>query len=84
MDEWAKAPDLFDHSTPIGKKLKLISNLFRQEWLNPSSEFGIDQSIKFDAYKLQRFFEHGMKDYCRLIMNIDCDKGKLKGNYIEA
>lgn len=62
----------------------MISNLFRQEWLNPSDEFGIDQSMKFDAYKMKKFFEHGMKDYCRLILDINCDKGNLRGKYMST
>ena len=82
MDQWSSS-DVFSHATPIGKKLKMISNLFRQEWLNPSEEYGIDQSIKFDAYKMKRFFEYCMKDYCRMILNINCDKGNLKGKYVE-
>ena len=81
LAEWALSEDLFNHPTPIGKKLKMISKLFRSEWLEPSEEFGIYQADKFNAKGMRKLFEEGMSAYCKLMLDIECTK--LKGTHFD-
>ena len=77
LSEWAKLEDLFAFPTPIGKKLSMMSNLFRSDWLSPSREYEIDAHFKFDANGMKKLFEEGMSSYCKLMLDVECTK--LKG-----
>ena len=77
LSEWAASPDLFDYPTPIGKKLSMLSKLFRADWLSPSGEYGIDGHCKFNANGMKKLFEERMSSYCKLMLDIECTK--LKG-----
>jgi hypothetical protein len=80
INAWSNSPDLFDHPTPIGKKLKMISKLFQAEWLKSSGEFGINSRFKFDSEGMRKIFDEGMKSYCSVMLDIECTK--LKGKTI--
>ena len=77
LDEWAKDADLFEYPTPIGKKLSMLSKLFRSEWLSSSKEYGIDGHCQLDADGMKKLFEERMSSYCKLMLDIECTK--LKG-----
>ena len=77
LNEWSNSKDLFEHPSPIGKELTMISKLFRPEWLSPSREYGIDPHLKLNAKGMRKLFEDGMSSYCKLMLDIECSK--LKG-----
>ena len=79
LSEWAQLPDLFDFPTPIGKKLSMMSKLFRSDWLSPSREYEIADHFKFKADGMKKLFEEGMTSYCKLMLDVECTKLKGKG-----
>ena len=78
LDQWANKEDLFDYPVPIGKKLSMISKLFRPKWLSPSIEYGIHNRYNFNAKGMKKIFNACMESYCKLMLDIECTK--LEGN----
>merc|ERR1712142_1197694 len=66
-----------EYMVPIGRKLALISQLFKKEWLSESEEYGFSQSL--DADRIAKLFNTMAYRYCEEILKSTNCRENLKG-----